>query len=40
MYSRLISNYTESTIALSKMWNDIAFANAGSFRNAISRTNE
>jgi gas vesicle protein len=39
MYSRLISYYTESTIALGKMWNDIAFANAGPFRNAISRTN-
>jgi gas vesicle protein len=39
MYSRLINNYTESTIALGKMWNDIAFTNADSFRNAISRTN-
>jgi hypothetical protein len=40
MYSRLISNYTENTIAFGKMWNDIAFANAGPFRNVISRTNE
>lgn len=39
MYSRLISNYTENAIAFSKMWNDIAFANAGHFRNAINRTN-
>jgi anion-transporting ArsA/GET3 family ATPase len=40
MYSRLISNYTESTIAFGKMWNDIAFANTVPFRNAISRSNE
>jgi hypothetical protein len=39
MYSRLISNYIESAIAFSKMWNDIAFASAGPFRNAINKTN-
>ena len=39
MYSRLISNYAESAIAFSKMWNDIAFANARPFRNAINKTN-
>ena len=40
IYSRLISNYIESAIAFSKMWNDIAFASASSFRNAINKTNE
>jgi hypothetical protein len=39
IYSRLISNYIESAIAFSKMWNDIAFASASSFRNAINKTN-
>lgn len=39
MYSRLITNYTESAIAFSKMWNDIAFANAAPFRNTINKTN-
>ena len=40
MYSRLVSNYVESAIAFSKMWNDIAFSNAGLFRNASNKTNE
>lgn len=40
IYSRVISNYTESAIAFSRMWNDIAFSNAGPFRNAINKTNE
>ncbi len=40
MYSRLVSNYTESAIAFSKMWNDIAFSNADTFRNAVNKTNE
>lgn len=34
MYFRLANNYTESLIAYSKMWNDIAFTNAVRHRNA------
>ena len=40
MYSRLVSNYTESIIAFSKMWNDIAFSNASVFKNALNKSNE
>ena len=37
MYSRLASNYAESVIALSRMWNDIAFTNASLFKTAANR---
>lgn len=40
MYSRMVSNYTETVIAFSKMWNDIAFSNVGFFKNAINKANE
>ena len=40
MYSRLVSNYTESVIAFSKMWNDIAFSNASVLKNALNKSNE
>ncbi|MDN5846769.1 MAG: hypothetical protein L0H53_10905 [Candidatus Nitrosocosmicus sp.] len=40
MYSRLVGNYTESAIAFSKMWNDIAFSNVGRFKNATNKANQ
>ncbi len=40
MYSRLVSNYTESAIAFGRMWNDIAITNAGLFRNAATKARE
>ena len=40
MYSRLVSNYTESAIAFGKMWNDIAFTNMGLFKNATNKATE
>lgn len=40
MYSRLVSNYTESVLAFSKLWNDIAFSNVGLFRSATNKAND
>jgi hypothetical protein len=37
MYSRLASNYAESVMALSRMWNDIAFTNASLFNTATNK---
>lgn len=37
MYSTLVSNYTESVLAFSKLWNDIAFSNVGLFRSATNK---
>ena len=33
----MISNYTESVITSSEMWNDIAFSNVGYFKNATKK---
>lgn len=35
MYFRMANNYTESVLALSRMWNDIAFTNASLFKNSV-----
>jgi hypothetical protein len=40
MYSTLVSNYTESVLAFSKLWNDIAFSNAGLFRSATNKADD
>jgi hypothetical protein len=40
MYSRMISNYTESVLVFGKIWNDIAISNAGFFNNAINKAND
>ena len=40
MYSRVIGNYTESVLAFSKIWNDIAISNAGFFKNAINKAKD
>jgi hypothetical protein len=37
IYSKIISNYAENTIAVSRMFNDLVFANVDSFKN-ISNT--
>ena len=37
MYFRLVNNYTESAIALYRMWNDIAFTNVCIYKNAVSK---
>lgn len=37
MYFRLASNYTESVLALSRMWNDIAFTNASLFKTSANK---
>ncbi|MGD9673449.1 MAG: hypothetical protein AB7U98_08215 [Candidatus Nitrosocosmicus sp.] len=39
-YGRMVSNYTENTIALTRILNDIAFSNIGLFRSAINNTKE
>lgn len=38
-YFRLVSSYTESAIAFSRMWNDIVFTNAGLFKNVANKPN-
>ena len=40
LYSRLVGNYLESLLAFSKLWNDIAFSNAGLFRGATNKAND
>jgi dGTP triphosphohydrolase len=35
IYSKMVSNYTENTIAFSRVINDIAFSNVNLFRNAV-----
>ena len=40
MYSKMISNYTESVFAFSKMWSDIAFSNVGFFKNVINKADD
>ena len=37
MYSRLASNYAESVMALSRMWNNIAFTNASLFKTVTNK---
>ncbi len=37
MYFRLASNYTESVLALSRMWNNIAFTNASLFKPSANK---
>jgi hypothetical protein len=36
IYSRMSIIYTENIIAINKIFNDIAFANAGAFKNTFS----
>ena len=36
MYSRLASNYIESALSLSRIWNEVAASNMSFMRNAIS----
>ena len=38
MYFRLVNNYTESAIALYRMWNDIAFTNMCIYKNAVCKS--
>ncbi|MDN5846549.1 MAG: hypothetical protein L0H53_09785 [Candidatus Nitrosocosmicus sp.] len=33
MYSKLVTDYSKNVIVFSRMWNDIAFANAGLLKN-------
>jgi flagellar biosynthesis/type III secretory pathway protein FliH len=40
IYSKIISNYTENTIALSRVINDIAFSNVNLFKNAVNEAKE
>jgi hypothetical protein len=35
IYSKIVSNYTENTIALSNIFNDITFSNVNLFKNAV-----
>lgn len=37
IYSKLISNYVDSVIAFSKIWNEIAWTNIGLVKNAASK---
>ncbi len=37
MYYNLVSNYTESVIAFSRIWYEIIFANAGLYKNATEK---
>ena len=37
IYSKLISNYIDSAIAFSRIWNEIAWTNIGLVKNAASR---
>ena len=38
MYSKLVSNYAESTIAMSRIFNDMAFSNIDVFKNVVDNT--
>ena len=38
MYSKLVSNYSENTIAMSRILNDMAFSNIEVFKNVVDNT--
>jgi hypothetical protein len=38
MYSKLVSNYAENTIAMSRIFNDMAFSNIEVFKNVVDNT--
>src|ERR1044072_5103640 len=38
MYSKLVSNYAENTIAMSRIFNDMAFSNIDVFKNVVDNT--
>ena len=38
MYSKLVSNYAENTIAMSRIFNDMAFSNAQVFKHIVDNT--
>ncbi|HKU84614.1 MAG TPA: hypothetical protein VJP58_11290 [Candidatus Nitrosocosmicus sp.] len=38
MYSKLVSNYAENTIAMSRIFNDVAFSNIEVFKNVVDNT--
>ncbi|HKO65451.1 MAG TPA: hypothetical protein VJU13_09635 [Candidatus Nitrosocosmicus sp.] len=38
MYSKLVSNYAENTIAMSRIFNDMAFSNIDVFKNVLDNT--
>jgi hypothetical protein len=40
MYSKVVSNYAENTMAANRMFNDLAFANVDSFKNLANTTKE
>jgi vacuolar-type H+-ATPase subunit H len=40
LYSKIINNYAENTIALSRMFNDLVFANIDSFKNISNNVRE
>ena len=38
MYSKLVSNYAENTIAMSRIFNDMAFSNIELFKHVVDNT--
>ena len=40
MYSKVVSNYAENTMAANRIFNDLAFANVDSFKNLANTTKE
>jgi hypothetical protein len=38
MYSKLVNNYAENTIAMSRIFNDIAFSNIEVFKQVVDNT--
>jgi hypothetical protein len=38
MYSKLVNNYAENTIAMSRIFNDMAFSNIDVFKNVVDNT--
>ena len=38
MYSKLVSNYAENTIAMSRVFNDMAFSNVQVFKHIVDNT--
>ncbi len=38
MYSKLVNNYAENTIAMSRIFNDMAFSNVELFKNVVDNT--
>ena len=38
IYSKLVNNYAENTIAMSRIFNDMAFSNIELFKNVVDNT--